>query len=94
MKYIGHTLFGDPEYAGDKVLKGTTFNKYKQFVENCFKILPRQALHARLLEFDHPSNGQRMSFEMPLPNDIQEVMKKWKRYVGNPNFTHDDEGGQ
>jgi 23S rRNA pseudouridine1911/1915/1917 synthase len=94
MKYIGHTLFGDPEYGGDKVLKGTTFNKYKQFVENCFKMLPRQGLHARLLEFDHPVSGKRMSFEVPLPQDMQQVMDKWKRYVGNPDLNYEEDGGQ
>jgi 23S rRNA pseudouridine1911/1915/1917 synthase len=94
MKYIGHTLFGDPEYGGDKVLKGTTFNKYKQFVENCFKMLPRQGLHARLLEFDHPVSGKRMSFEVPLPQDMKQVMDKWKRYVGNPDLNYEEDGGQ
>ncbi len=94
MKYIGHTLFGDPEYGGDKVLKGTTFNKYKQFVENSFKILPRQALHARLLEFTHPTSGKWMTFEVPLPSDMEQVMDKWRRYAGNPEVHHDDDGGQ
>jgi 23S rRNA pseudouridine1911/1915/1917 synthase len=80
MKYIGHTLFGDFEYGGDKVLKGTTFAKYKQFVENCFEILPRQALHARTLGFMHPTKGEWMQFETPLPADMTEVLERWRRY--------------
>ncbi len=80
-KHIGHPLFNDPEYGGDRILKGTTFSKYKQFVENCFKILPRQALHARSLAFDHPANNQRMCFEAPIPQDMQEVIERWRNYV-------------
>lgn len=81
MKHIGHTLFGDLEYGGDKVLKGTTFPKYKQFVENCFKILPRQALHARSLAFTHPTTGKWMEFEKPMPDDMTEVLTKWRAYI-------------
>lgn len=92
MKYIGHTLFGDPEYGGDRVLKGTTFTKYKQFVENCFKILPRQALHARLLEFHHPRTGAWMSFEKNFPDDLNVVLEKWRRYTGSAGTEMD--GGQ
>jgi 23S rRNA pseudouridine1911/1915/1917 synthase len=80
MKHIGHTLFGDFDYGGDKVLKGTTFAKYKQFVENCFEILPRQALHARTLGFMHPTKGEWMQFETPLPADMTEVLERWRRY--------------
>lgn len=80
MKHIGHTLFGDFEYGGDKVLKGTTFAKYKQFVENCFQILPRQALHARSLEFTHPETGERMRFEKSLPDDMHQVLERWRAY--------------
>jgi 23S rRNA pseudouridine1911/1915/1917 synthase len=80
MKHIGHTLFGDFEYGGDKVLKGTTFAKYKQFVENCFEILPRQALHARTLGFMHPTKGEWMQFDTPLPEDMTEVLDRWRRY--------------
>jgi 23S rRNA pseudouridine1911/1915/1917 synthase len=80
-KHIGHPLFGDEEYGGDKILKGTTFSKYKQFVENCFKILPRQALHARFLAFDHPTLKQRLAFEAPLPNDMEQVIEKWRNYI-------------
>lgn len=81
MKHIGHTLFGDIEYGGDKVLKGTTFTKYKQFVENCFKLLPRQALHAKSLGFTHPKTGERLFFENPLPDDMQQVLEKWRNYA-------------
>ncbi len=81
MKHIGHTLFNDERYGGDRVLKGTAFSKYKQFVENCFKILPRQALHAKTLGFEHPTTGQWMSFETPVPNDMVECMEKWRKYA-------------
>jgi 23S rRNA pseudouridine1911/1915/1917 synthase len=80
MKHIGHTLFGDLEYGGDQILKGTTFQKYRQFVDNCFKILPRQALHARSLSFDHPVTGERLHFEKPIPDDIEAVLTKWRNY--------------
>jgi 23S rRNA pseudouridine1911/1915/1917 synthase len=83
MKHIGHTLFGDFEYGGDKVLKGTTFTKYKQFVQNCLELLPRQALHARTLSFTHPTTGEWMSFESKLPNDMQAVLDKWESYSEN-----------
>lgn len=83
MKYIGHTLFGDFEYGGDKVLKGTTFSKYKQFVQNCFELLPRQALHARSIAFTHPTTGKWMSFESELPSDMQAVLEKWENYAQN-----------
>jgi 23S rRNA pseudouridine1911/1915/1917 synthase len=83
MKHIGHTLFGDFEYGGDKVLKGTTFTKYKQFVQNCLDLLPRQALHARTLSFTHPTTGEWMSFESKLPDDMQAVLDKWESYSEN-----------
>ncbi|NNK12471.1 MAG: RluA family pseudouridine synthase, partial [Flavobacteriaceae bacterium] len=70
MKYIGHTLFNDERYGGDKILKGTTFTKYKQFVENCYKILPRQALHAKTLGFIHPKTGKKMQFDTDIPEDM------------------------
>ena len=81
LKYIGHTLFGDERYAGNKILKGTTFTKYKQFVENCFQILPRQALHAKTLGFTHPVTQKWMEFECDLPQDMVEVLDKWRTYV-------------
>jgi 23S rRNA pseudouridine1911/1915/1917 synthase len=80
-KHIGHPLFNDHEYGGDKILKGTTFSKYKQFVENCFKILPRQALHAKYLAFDHPSTGKRLTFDTELPSDMKQVIDKWRNYI-------------
>jgi 23S rRNA pseudouridine1911/1915/1917 synthase len=80
MKYIGHTLFNDARYGGEKILKGTTFSKYKQFVDNCFKILPRQALHAKTLGFDHPTTGKFMSFDSEVPQDIQACIEKWRHY--------------
>ena len=80
MKYIGHTLFNDARYGGDKILKGTTFTKYKQFVENAFKVLPRQALHAKTLGFEHPVTGQFMHFDSELPEDMVNCIEKWRNY--------------
>ncbi|MCD4735863.1 MAG: RluA family pseudouridine synthase [Bacteroidales bacterium] len=81
MSYNRHPLFNDEMYGGSEILRGTTFSKYKQFIENCFKLLPRQALHARLLEIKHPITGKQMVFEADLPNDIQQVLEKWRRYT-------------
>ncbi|MEN1785435.1 MAG: RluA family pseudouridine synthase [Bacteroidota bacterium] len=81
MKYLGHTLFSDERYGGDKILKGTTFTKYKQFVENCFKLLPRQALHAKTLGFEHPKTGERLQFNSELPVDMQACIEKWRGYA-------------
>lgn len=80
MKYIGHTLFNDERYGGERILKGTTFTKYKQFVENAFKILPRQALHAKTLGFVHPVSGEMMRFDSELPKDIADCVEKWRQY--------------
>ncbi len=80
MKHIGCTLFNDERYGGDRILKGTVFNKYKQFVENCFKLCPRQALHARTLGFTHPRTGERILLEAPLPKDISDLLEKWRGY--------------
>ena len=80
MKHIGHTLFNDARYGGEKILKGTTFTKYKQFVENCFKVLPRQALHAKTLGFNHPKTNKFMRFETPIPSDMLDCIEKWKGY--------------
>jgi 23S rRNA pseudouridine1911/1915/1917 synthase len=82
-RYIGHTLFNDARYGGDVVLKGTTFTKYKQFVENCFKVLPRQALHAKTLGFIHPVTKEKMRFESEIPKDILSVLEKWRAYTIN-----------
>ncbi len=81
MKYLGHPVFNDAMYGGDQVLKGTTFSKYRQFVENCFKIIPRQALHAKTLGFVHPATKKFQHFDSELPNDFKEVMEKWDHYV-------------
>lgn len=80
MKHIGHTLFNDARYGGDIILKGTTFTKYKQFIDNCFKILPRQALHAKTLGFEHPVTKEFLRFEAELPQDMAECIEKWKTY--------------
>ena len=80
-QYIKHPLFNDPEYGGNKILRGTTFTKYRQFIQNCFNILPRQALHARSLGFIHPASGKEMMFESEIPGDMQMVLEKWRRYV-------------
>ncbi len=79
--YTGHPLFNDSEYGGDRILKGTTFSKYQQFVKNCFQILPRQALHAKSLAFDHPVTGKRLMFESELPDDMRQLIEKWRRYI-------------
>lgn len=80
LKSIGHTLFNDERYGGEKILKGTTFAKYKQFVENCFKILPRQALHAKTLGFIHPTTNQAMRFDSEIPEDMQNIIERWRNY--------------
>jgi 23S rRNA pseudouridine1911/1915/1917 synthase len=80
-QHIKHPLFNDNEYGGDKILKGTTFSKYKQFVENCFKIIPRQSLHAKSLAFTHPRTKEWMSFESELAEDMKTVIEKWRNYA-------------
>ncbi len=82
-KHIGHTLFNDERYGGNQILKGTTFTKYKQFVDNCFKILPRQALHAKTLGFIHPTTNEFMQFNSEVPEDINACIEKWRRYASN-----------
>ncbi|SFE39852.1 RluA family pseudouridine synthase [Sunxiuqinia elliptica] len=83
MKYLGHPLFNDDTYGGDQVLRGTTFSKYKQFVHNCFKMLPRQALHAKTLGFVHPVTGEEMLFDSELPDDMIQVIDRWRDYISN-----------
>ena len=85
MKYINHPLFNDANYGGDQILRGTTFTKYKQFVQNCFKVLPRQALHAKTLGFIHPATGEKMLFDSPLPEDMTQAIEKWENYIANRN---------
>jgi len=79
--HIKHPLFNDEEYGGDQILKGTTYTKYQQFIRNCFKILPRQALHAKSLAFDHPVSGKRLIFNSDLPDDMSQVIEKWRTYT-------------
>lgn len=81
MKFIGHPVFSDETYGGNKILKGTTFTKYRQFVEKCFKQMPRHALHARYLGFKHPVTGKLLEFESPLPEDMHTVVEEWRKYV-------------
>jgi 23S rRNA pseudouridine1911/1915/1917 synthase len=83
MKYIGHPLFNDDFYGGDKIVKGTVYSKYKQFVDNCFALCPRQALHAETLGFIHPLSGKEMNFEAEIPGDMSGVIEKWRNYVKN-----------
>ncbi|MGV3657885.1 MAG: RluA family pseudouridine synthase, partial [Chitinophagaceae bacterium] len=81
MKYLGHPLFNDHFYGGDKIVKGTIYSKYKQFVENCFAICPRQALHAKTLGFIHPTTGKHLHFNTDLPSDMEQVIEKWRNYI-------------
>lgn len=81
LKHVGHPLFNDEMYGGNAIVKGTVFTKYKAFVENCFKILPRQALHAKSLGFIHPITGKQMYFEIDLPEDFKAVIEKWEHYL-------------
>lgn len=89
LTYLGHPLFNDARYGGDKILKGTTFSKYKQFVNNCQQILPRQALHAKSLGFIHPTTHQQMFFETPLPSDISDALDKWRHYARHKDLFAD-----
>ena len=89
MKHIGHTLFNDERYGGDSILKGTTFTKYKQFVDNCFKVLPRQALHAKTLGFEHPITKEFLRFDTPIPQDLKECIEKWRVYSKAQTFTEE-----
>ncbi len=83
MKHIGHPLFNDEVYGGNQILKGTTFTKYKQFVQNCFNLCPRQALHAKTLGFVHPGTGEFMEFDSPLPEDMKLLIEKWENYIAS-----------
>ncbi len=83
MRHIGHPLFNDASYGGDAILKGTTFSRYRQFVENCFEVMPRQALHARILGFEHPSTGEHLHFESPMPPDFEACLSRWRDYTNN-----------
>jgi len=81
MKYIGHTLFNDERYGGNEILKGNNHTKYKQFIQNCFEVCPRQALHAQTLGFVHPRTGKDMFFDSPVPDDMNQLIEKWRNYV-------------
>jgi pseudouridine synthase, RluA family len=83
MNYIGHPLFNDDRYGGDQILKGTLYAKYKQFIDNCFKIMPRQALHAKTLGFVHPTTKKEISFDSEIPSDMSALLEKWRKYAGS-----------
>jgi 23S rRNA pseudouridine1911/1915/1917 synthase len=85
MQYIGHPLFNDDFYGGEKIVKGTIFTKYKQFVDNCFAICQRQALHAKELGFIHPTTRKPVHFESNMPDDMDKVIEKWRKYSQNRN---------
>jgi 23S rRNA pseudouridine1911/1915/1917 synthase len=85
MKHLGHPLFNDNEYGGDRIIKGTTFAKYKQFVENCFEVCPRQALHAKSLEITHPRTGKKLKFDSDIPEDMSQLIEKWRNYGSSYN---------
>lgn len=89
MKHIGHTLFNDERYGGDAILKGTTFTKYKQFIDNCFKTLPRQALHAKTLGFEHPITKEFLRFDTSIPQDLHDCIEKWRVYSKAQTFTEE-----
>ena len=91
MKHIGHTLFNDERYGGNLILKGTTFTKYKQFIDNCFKTLPRQALHAKTLGFIHPTTNEFMRFDTDLPKDMADCIEKWRNYSKSNAALEDEE---
>ena len=91
MNHIGHPLFNDDRYGGDKILKGTLYAKYKQFIDNCFKLLPRQALHAKTLGLEHPVTGKHIFFETPLPADMTSLIEKWRKYANAQSLEEDDD---
>jgi 23S rRNA pseudouridine1911/1915/1917 synthase len=91
MSHFGHPVFNDEDYGGDRIVKGTVFTKYKQFVQNCFNMLPRHALHARMLGFIHPRTGKEMLFEMDPPQDFNEVVDKWRKYLSGRKKTLENE---
>jgi 23S rRNA pseudouridine1911/1915/1917 synthase len=87
MEYSGHPVFNDERYGGDKILRGTTFARYRQFVQNCFALMPRHALHAKSLGFLHPDTNKEMFFDSELPPDFQQLLEKWRGYTGGRNQT-------
>ncbi len=91
MEHIGHPLFNDERYGGDRILKGTTFSRYRQFIENCFRLMPRHALHARSLGFTHPRTREQMHFESPMPADFAALLEKWDTYTAARDTFDEDE---
>ncbi|MBP6412643.1 MAG: RluA family pseudouridine synthase [Bacteroidia bacterium] len=89
MKYIGHPLFNDASYGGERILKGTVFTKYKQYIENCFSLMPRHALHAKSLGFAHPRDGKPMFFDSELPEDFTAVLDKWRQYAAHQRLNQE-----
>ncbi len=87
MKHLGHPLFNDLEYGGDQIIKGVSFSNYKKFIENCFELIPGQALHAATLGFEHPETGQKLSFEIQLPDGFEQLLDKWRNYTLNSRLT-------
>ena len=81
MKHIGHPMFGDERYGGTEILRGERSSTYKAYIQNCFKLCPRQALHARTLGFVHPTTGQQMDFTSPMPQDMEQLLDKWRNYI-------------
>ena len=81
MQHAGHPVFNDDKYGGDRIVKGTVFTKYKQFVHNAFKIVPHHVLHAKLLGFEHPTTGERMEFTCPRPENFEQLLEKWSSYL-------------
>ncbi|MBR5843446.1 MAG: RluA family pseudouridine synthase [Bacteroidaceae bacterium] len=90
MKHIGHTLFNDERYGGDQILRGTTFAKYRQFVQNCFDICPRQALHAKTLGFVHPRTGEEMFFDTEVPADMTNLVERWRQYISSRDINEEE----
>lgn len=90
MKHIGHTLFNDERYGGDQILRGTTFAKYRQFVQNCFDTCPRQALHAKTLGFVHPRTGEELFFDTEVPSDMTQLIERWRQYISSRDINEDE----
>lgn len=90
MKHIGHTLFNDERYGGDQILRGTTFTKYRQFVQNCFETCPRQALHAKTLGFKHPRTGKDMFFDTDVPSDMTALIERWRQYIASRDVNNEE----
>ncbi len=90
MKHIGHTLFNDERYGGDQILRGTTFAKYRQFVQNCFDTCPRQALHAKTLGFIHPRTGEEMFFDTEVPTDMTNLIERWRQYISSRDINEEE----